>query len=229
MVAVLAYQWGFSALKKKATNLAAVKFSTTEILLYGPQKGILVCALVYRAGGDINSKIFLQLITHAHLQHWECTSKPTLRVPEPCAWLYYWHAVWPVARTFLFTCVSFPICNMGRAILTPCLKLFESCWQGALDNEAAVFITQISYLHGQGTVALHCSNLEHLQQFRIPDWLNSDGRLNLKHVKTQPKSQPHYETSFEMWWSGSYCFSNPQINKIPRLLLFSNSAQKKVK
>lgn len=120
-----------------------------------------------------------------------------------------------VTCRFLSTCFSFPICSMGRAILTPCLKLFESCWQEELDNEAAVFIMQILHMHGQGTVALHCSNLEHLQQFRITDWLNSDGWLNLKHFKTQPKSWPHYEAGFEMWQSGSYRFSNPQINKIP--------------
>lgn len=125
------------------------------------------------------------------------------------------------------TCFSFPICSMGRVIITPCLKLLKSCWQEVLDNEAAVFIMQILYMHRQGTVALHCSNLEHLQQFRIPHWLNSDGWLNLKHFKTQPKSQPHYKASFEMWQSGPYCFSNPRINKIPCLPLFSNSAQKK--
>jgi len=48
----------FSTSKKKATTLATVEFNKTKILLYGPQKGIMPCALVYGAAGDINLKEF---------------------------------------------------------------------------------------------------------------------------------------------------------------------------
>ena len=107
---------------------------------------------------------------------------PTHVVKSKC-----WHAASPVACRFLSTCFWFPICSTGRAILAPCLKLCESCKWEVLDNEAAVFIMQILYTYGQGTVVLRCSNLEHHPRLRIPDWFNSDGWLNLKHLKTQPK------------------------------------------
>lgn len=64
---------------KEATNLAAIKFSKTKTP-HGPQKGIRACTLVYGPAGDTNLKMFPPIMTHAHLWHWGCTTRPTLRV-----------------------------------------------------------------------------------------------------------------------------------------------------